>query len=544
MQNVKTAGVHSQSGAVSSTRYVPLQQAKSLLAEGHIAGALDDFEKSIAEQPGSEARMGRAVCLLRLGRLLEAEVELAQAVRDEPENGILKKALEYSRRFKPTLKGDRDIEWGWTKRRLTEFGQAGGTGRRMLDFGCGQSAELTRFASQLGFAVTAVDMMPLKAAVPDSVHFIQGEFLEQDFGGQEFDVIVNCSSVEHSGLAGRYGVLENRSDADLQAMKKMRELVEPSGRQLLVIPVGRDVVVGSLHRVYGPQRLPRLLAGWEVESEQFWLKDENDKWQPVDRASALQREGTLAYAIGCFVLRKAGEEFAGREERERSGRISLFDEEPPEVARARRTVRSYYEQRLKDLWGHPDHPVWFDHNIDYHLWPKNLFWVERGVFGRSIMRPGCRVLDLCCGDGYFSDVWYSSIAGTIDACDNDAGALRFARLRHSKPNVNYHFIDVLSDDLPGSNYDVITWFEAIEHFSESHIKLILRKLASVLRADGKLIGSTTLVRPTDPVSNRQHDREFSSAEELQQFLRQVFGSVRTWVSEFSGRRTCYFLVGK
>ena len=224
--------------------------------------------------------------------------------------------------------------------------------------------------------------------------------------------------------------------------------------------------------------------------------------------------------------------------------ISLFDAEPPEVVKAKEIIRAYYNKRISDVWAGVNHPVWFDHQIDACLWPRNIFWVERGVFGRILMKTGCSVLDLCCGDGYYSDIWFSTIAGSIDACDNDADALRMACQKHANPKINYHRVDVLADSFPRPQYDVITWFEGIEHFSEGHILYILSKINAALADDGILIGSTPLVKPPGDskksITNRQHDREFTSARDLELVLKNVFVNVQTWVSDHPQRTTCFF----
>jgi 2-polyprenyl-3-methyl-5-hydroxy-6-metoxy-1,4-benzoquinol methylase len=225
-------------------------------------------------------------------------------------------------------------------------------------------------------------------------------------------------------------------------------------------------------------------------------------------------------------------------------KIKLFDSEPGEVIAAKQVIKSYYLLRLKDVWQNHNSPVWFDHEIDYHMWPKNLFWIERGVFGRITMTPGCRVLDLCCGDGYFSDVWYSTIAACIDACDNDSDALNFAAQKHSNERIRYHRVDVLADALPGTNYDVVTWFAAIEHFTEDQIVYILQKINSSLNRNGRLIGSTILVEQIGGLRNSQHKREFTSQNDLANVLRRVFTNSHTWVSAYPERLECFFQCGK
>lgn len=105
-----------------------------------------------------------------------------------------------------------------------------------------------------------------------------------------FDLIISCSTVEHVGLQGRYGVSEGRSDGDLETMSVLRHLLKPGKNLLLTIPVGKDRVFAPWHRVYGPQRLPKLLDGWEVVRSEYWAKDQSNCWSLCEEYAALAGE--------------------------------------------------------------------------------------------------------------------------------------------------------------------------------------------------------------------------------------------------------------
>jgi SAM-dependent methyltransferase len=145
-----------------------------------------------------------------------------------------------------------------------------------------------------------------------AVRSIQGDLLKLDLPTNHFDLIINCSTVEHVGLVGRYSVTENRPDGDLEAMALLRELMKPSAIMLLTVPVGQDAVFAPLCRVYGKERLPRLLSGFVLEREMFWVKDAENRWVQCDEETALSFEASAGswdplrnvYALGCFVLRK------------------------------------------------------------------------------------------------------------------------------------------------------------------------------------------------------------------------------------------------
>jgi hypothetical protein len=195
----------------------------------------------------------------------------------------------------PTLQGDRWVEWSFCFARLAE-GQ--GT---TLDFGS-DIGFLALGAAQRGHKVVAFDREELDIDYEhERVHAVRGDVLTHDFGAQRFDQIINCSTVEHVGLSGRYGSFE-ASDGDLQAMATLRGVMSPMGRMILTIPVGRDLVAAPLHRVYGEERLPRLLQGFSIVEEQYWCK-EDGRWRQTARTQALDVAASQSfYALGLFVL--------------------------------------------------------------------------------------------------------------------------------------------------------------------------------------------------------------------------------------------------
>jgi hypothetical protein len=71
-------------------------------------------------------------------------------------------------------------------------------------------------------------------------------------------------------------------------MKKLLKLIKPSGFMLMTLPVGQDIVIKPLHRIYGAKKLPRLLGGYRVIESSFWLKDERNIWVPCSRQEALE----------------------------------------------------------------------------------------------------------------------------------------------------------------------------------------------------------------------------------------------------------------
>lgn len=196
------------------------------------------------------------------------------------------------------LSGDREIEWSWVAARIPD-----GPGAA-LDFGCGDSP-LGIVAAQRGFDVTAVDLgtvsWPYRHA---RLSFVSGDILELSLPPASFDLVLNCSTVEHVGLPGRYSVTEERAEGDLAAMARLRSFMKRGGLMLLTIPVGVDAVFAPWHRVYGRERLPRLLDGFTVESREYWVKDPENRWTETGETAALSAPSReRLYGLGCFTLR-------------------------------------------------------------------------------------------------------------------------------------------------------------------------------------------------------------------------------------------------
>jgi len=199
----------------------------------------------------------------------------------------------------PNLKGDRDIENSWIAANMPE-----GPGNA-LDFGC-RSGWLGLLAARNGFKVSAVDLQFAKWFYSHpNLEFVHGDIFKLDLPSEYFDLIINCSAIEHVGLSGRYGIREPNPDGDIEAMALLKKALKSGKIMLLTIPVGREKVFKSLHRIYGEDRLLRLTQGWEMKKSEFWIKDHANRWNCVEESVALKEEPLAHYyGLGLFVLRK------------------------------------------------------------------------------------------------------------------------------------------------------------------------------------------------------------------------------------------------
>ena len=77
-----------------------------------------------------------------------------------------------------------------------------------------------------------------------------------------YDVVVSASALDHDGL-GRYGD-PIAPDGDLLTMRLLLRALAPGAKVILSVPVGPDRVIWNLMRIYGNDRLARLIDGYDI----------------------------------------------------------------------------------------------------------------------------------------------------------------------------------------------------------------------------------------------------------------------------------------
>ena len=166
------------------------------------------------------------------------------------------------------------------------------------------------------------------------------------------------------------------------------------------------------------------------------------------------------------------------------------------------------------------HLQYFDHHFDHLRGPSWMWWQERGIFGYRLIPEGGVVLDLCCGDGFYSRYYYSLRASHVDGIDIDAGAIRKAKRTARYPST-FLAGDVTEVPFPRSDYDVVMFFSALHFIPEAKRDALLAKISGSLKKDGVLIGSSSL--PPEEKLFAPH-----------------FNTVDFWSSNWHGRLEHYF----
>ena len=110
--------------------------------------------------------------------------------------------------------------------------------------------------------VTTVDYGSRKYEHPQ-LDQVNASFWKQvDDSNLAYDVVVAASSLDHDGL-GRYGD-PIAPDGDLLTMRSLLRTLAPDSKVILSVPVGPDRIIWNLMRIYGKDRLARLIDGYDV----------------------------------------------------------------------------------------------------------------------------------------------------------------------------------------------------------------------------------------------------------------------------------------
>jgi SAM-dependent methyltransferase len=204
------------------------------------------------------------------------------------------------------ISGERNVEWSFLSREMPN-----GPGEA-FEFGCEQGY-MSLLAAQKGFHVIANDLQEQTFIWQHSnVQFLRGDFLKLELPRNHFELAINCSSVEHVGVAGRYGIEVDLNNGDIEVMGRLADILKSEGRLLMTAPVGTDAVMAPWCRVYGVKRLPLLFERFAIEKEEYWVKNERNQWILSTRENAFSfpvrhdpsDPHGCAYALGCFILRK------------------------------------------------------------------------------------------------------------------------------------------------------------------------------------------------------------------------------------------------
>jgi 2-polyprenyl-3-methyl-5-hydroxy-6-metoxy-1,4-benzoquinol methylase len=174
---------------------------------------------------------------------------------------------------------------------------------KVLDVGATESSVCLSLAT-LGYDVTALDPRPNPLS-HKRLRSVVARIEDWDEGG-EFDVVLCLSTIEHIGRQA-YEQEVTKRRADLDAMKRMRELTRPGGVLVVTTAVGR-ASVDDFRRVYDGEGLGELLEGWSVNDITLVQRRDATTWVTID--DPIESLPPEAETVAMITATRAGDENA------------------------------------------------------------------------------------------------------------------------------------------------------------------------------------------------------------------------------------------
>lgn len=184
------------------------------------------------------------------------------------------------------------------------------------------------------------------------------------------------------------------------------------------------------------------------------------------------------------------------------------------------------------------HGEWYDHYVDANWqWGATgrSSFLERGVFNNLVIKPGASLLELCCGDGFYTSHFYAGRAERVVAVDANAEALAHARRRNAAANISYETCDI-RETLPEGPFDNVVWDSALHHFTPEETGRILALMKERMAPDGVLSGYTEV--EDIPYAYRKVD--FRDKADVAELLGQAFRHVMVFETPDPQRTNLYF----
>ena len=108
----------------------------------------------------------------------------------------------------------------------------------------------------------------------------------------------------------------------------------------------------------------------------------------------------------------------------------------------------------------------------------------------KIAKIGQNVLDVGCGSGNLYEVFYRNRYSPNNFTGVDIRKQIIEKNRIKFPKANWHNLDIVNDELPISNWDIIVLLETMEHIGKSNGQKLLDNIKQVMNKNTELLIST------------------------------------------------------
>ena len=186
-------------------------------------------------------------------------------------------------------------------------------------------------------------------------------------------------------------------------------------------------------------------------------------------------------------------------------------------------LATHYSSRFKRQWELGEvSPHFEDHRIfifNFAFTERFLgpFFLYRGFISSEVLRKGNTLLDIGCGDGFFTCRFFSTRCSHIDAIDIDMDAIKMCNKINNAPNISYYQLDALKEPFPQKKYDVIVLDGSLGHFSESDAEHLLEKISAAMNESSIFVGSESIGKDAD-----DHLQVFESSSDFYKLFSPLF----------------------
>ncbi len=141
---------------------------------------------------------------------------------------------------------------------------------------------------------------------------------------------------------------------------------------------------------------------------------------------------------------------------------------------------------------------WFYDNIGSRYYNAMITWcflpfggesrVRRELLSVVPLRPGKKILDMCCGTGgtTFAIAEQMGSESTIIGVDLSSGQIRMAKKRNRFPNIQFMVMDASNTSFQDGEFDLVVIPHAIHEMPRPLRLAVLREARRVLSVDGTL----------------------------------------------------------
>jgi SAM-dependent methyltransferase len=197
-------------------------------------------------------------------------------------------------------------------------------------------------------------------------------------------------------------------------------------------------------------------------------------------------------------------------------------------------LRTRIARRVERDWVASNHPPHHSYNnygafvLGFYDDTVGAYPFYRGFFASLAIKEGDKVLDISCGDGFFSKRFLAIKAAHVDAFDIEQDAIAMANRYNMDAKVSYSVRDATTDPFPATDYDVIVWDGGIAHFPPGTNAAMVSKIKAALKMNGTFCGSETLGFD----GSADHLQRWNTVDDVRAMLSPHFKHVKVFTAEY------------